>query len=201
MAVFTGIVQSMGRIASLAPAEGGHRLWVEAFALAAEAKEGDSVAVDGCCLTVVGASGSSLAFDAVPETLRRTTLGRRAAGAPVNLELPLRPADRLGGHFVQGHVDAVAEVMGRSDALGDVVMTFRLPPSLAGQVVEKGSVAIDGVSLTVASVDSRSFSVALIPHTLAVTTLGRLGPGDEVNIEVDVLGKYVERLLGTRLLS
>ena len=191
MAVFTGIVQSMGRIDSLSPSSGGGRLWVEAGSMAAEAKLGDSVAVDGCCLTVVGASGARLAFDAVPETLRRTTLGRRVAGDPVNLELPLRPSDRLGGHFVQGHVDAVGEVVGRQDAGGDVRMTFRLPPALRGQVVEKGSVAIDGVSLTVASADAETFSVALIPHTLAVTTLGRRAPGDLVNLEGDILAKYV----------
>ncbi|HEX5137253.1 MAG TPA: riboflavin synthase [Planctomycetota bacterium] len=196
--MFTGIVQSMGRIASISPAEGGARLWVEAGPLAGEAKQGDSVAVDGCCLTVVGTSGGRLAFDAIPETLRRTTLGRRAAGDAVNLELPLRPVDRLGGHFVQGHVDAVAEVLERREQGADVTMTFRLPPALGGQVVEKGSVAIDGVSLTVASADARTFSVALIPHTLAVTTLGRRGKGDLVNLEGDILAKYVAALVARR---
>jgi riboflavin synthase len=196
--VFTGIVQSMGRIVSLSPAEGGVRLWVEAGAMAAEAKQGDSVAVDGCCLTVVGASGARLAFDAVPETLRRTTLGKRAAGDAVNLELPLRPADRLGGHFVQGHVDAVAEVLERREQGADVTMTFRLPQALHGQVVEKGSVAIDGVSLTVAAVGKGTFSVALIPHTLAVTTLGRRAKGDAVNLEGDILAKYVAALVQPR---
>jgi riboflavin synthase len=156
---------------------------------------GDSVAVDGCCLSVVGASGARLAFDAIPETLRRTTLGRRAAGDSVNLELPLRPADRLGGHFVQGHVDAVAEVLERREAGADVTLTFRVPAALDGQVVEKGSVAIDGVSLTVAGVGKGTFSVALIPHTLAVTTLGRRGKGDHVNIEGDILAKYVAALV------
>jgi len=188
----------MGKIASLSPAEGGVRLWVEAGPLAAEAKEGDSVAVDGCCLTVVGISGERLAFDAIPETLRRTTLGRRAAGDEVNLELPLRPVDRLGGHFVQGHVDAVAEVLDRREEGADVTMTFRLPPSLGGQVVEKGSVAIDGVSLTVAAAGPGTFSVALIPHTLAVTTLGRRGKGDVVNLEGDILAKYVAALVAPR---
>jgi riboflavin synthase len=166
--------------------------------MAAEAKQGDSVAVDGCCLTVVGASGARLAFDAVPETLRRTTLGKRAAGDVVNLELPLRPSDRLGGHFVQGHVDAVAEVVERREEGADVTMTFRLPQPLRGQVVEKGSVAIDGVSLTVAAVGAGTFSVALIPHTLAVTTLGRRAKGDAVNLEGDILAKYVAALVGPR---
>jgi len=188
----------MGRIASLSPREGGVRLWVEAGSIASEVKEGDSVAVDGCCLTVVGVSGARLAFDAVPETLRRTTLGRRAAGDEVNLELPVRPLDRLGGHFVQGHVDAVAEVVARRDAGDDVVMTFGLPPALRGQVVEKGSVAIDGVSLTVAGVDARTFAVALIPHTLALTTLGRRAAGDQVNLEGDILAKYVAAALPPR---
>jgi riboflavin synthase len=198
LAVFTGIVEFMGRIASISPAEGGVRLWVEAGPLADEAKQGDSVAVDGCCLTVVGASGARLAFDAVPETLRRTTLGRRAAGDPVNLEMPLRPVDRLGGHFVQGHVDAVAEVLDRRDEGGDVTMTFRVPQGLRGQIVEKGSVAIDGVSLTVATVGAGTFSVALIPHTLAVTTLGCRARGDAVNLECDILAKYVAALVQAR---
>lgn len=188
----------MGQVASITPRDGGVRLWIDAGPLAAEARTGDSVAVDGCCLTVVGASGARLAFDAVPETLRRTTLGRREAGDPVNLELPLRPSDRLGGHFVQGHVDAVTDVVGRTDQGDDVVMTFRVPPALEGQVVEKGSVAIDGVSLTVMAVGKGSFSVALIPHTLAVTTLGRRAKGDPVNVEGDILAKYVAALVRPR---
>lgn len=198
LGVFTGIVQSTGRIASLVPREGGMRLWVDAGPLAAETKEGDSVAVDGCCLTVVGASGARVAFDVVPETLRRTTLGKRAPGDPVNLELPVRPSDRLGGHFVQGHVDAVAEVLARRAEGADVVLTFQRPPALTGQIVEKGSVAVDGVSLTVAGASGDSFSVALIPHTLAVTTLGRRAPGDLVNLEGDVLAKYVAALMASR---
>jgi riboflavin synthase len=166
--------------------------------LANEVREGDSVAVDGCCLTVVLASEARLAFDAVPETLRRTTLGQRAAGDPVNLELPVKPSDRLGGHFVQGHVDAVSEVVARRVKGDDAVMTFRLPEALEGQVVEKGSVAIDGVSLTVMAVKGATFSVALIPHTLAVTTLGRRAPGDHVNLEGDILAKYVAALVRPR---
>jgi riboflavin synthase len=196
--VFTGIVQSMGRIASISPREGGIRLWVDAGPLAPETKVGDSVAVDGCCLTVVGASGARLAFDVIPESLRRTTLGRRSAGDAVNLELPLRPSDRLGGHFVQGHVDAVAEIVACRAVGDDVVMAFRLPAALEGHVVEKGSVAIDGVSLTVAAVEGGTFSVALIPHTLAVTTLGHRAPGDFVNLEGDVLAKYVAALVRPR---
>jgi len=195
--MFTGLVQALGRIASIEPREGGVRLLVEAGAgdLAAEARIGDSVAVDGCCLTVVARDGARLAFNAIPETLDRTTLGRRKAGDRVNLELPLRPADRLGGHFVQGHVDAVADVVERAERDGDVRMTFRVPAALEGQIVEKGSIAIDGVSLTVASLGEGVFTVALIPHTLAVTTLGDRAAGDAVNLEGDILAKYVASLV------
>jgi len=193
--MFTGLVQALGRIAATESRAGGLRLWVEAGALAGGTGTGDSVAVDGCCLTVVDRDGERLAFDAIPETLDRTTLGRRGAGDPVNLELPLRPSDRLGGHFVQGHVDAVTEIAGKRADGDDVVLTFRLPETLRGQIVEKGSVAIDGVSLTVAAAAAATFDVALIPHTLAVTTLGVRGPGDAVNLEGDILAKYVAALV------
>jgi riboflavin synthase len=196
--VFTGIVLAMGRIEALEPRAGGVRLSVDAGALAAQVRVGDSVALDGCCLTAVGGAGGRLLFDAIPETLRRTTLGARRPGDPVNLELPLRATDRMGGHFVQGHVDAVTEVVDRREEGDDVVLTFRLPAALRGHVVEKGSVAIDGVSLTVAAADGETFSVALIPHTLAVTTLGRRARGDVVNLEGDVLAKYVAALVAAR---
>jgi riboflavin synthase len=197
--MFTGLIIAMGRIARLEPREEGiTRVWIDAGDLAGQTATGDSVAVDGCCLTVVGRDGPRLAFDAIPETLRRTTLGRRAADDPVNLELPLRAGDRLGGHFVQGHVDAVTEVAGLERDGDDVILSFRLPDALRGHVVEKGSVALDGVSLTVAGVAGDTFSVALIPHTLAVTTLGRREPGDVVNVEGDVLAKYVASLVAAR---
>ncbi|MHC4547158.1 MAG: riboflavin synthase [Planctomycetota bacterium] len=196
--MFTGLVEAMGRIAATEPRAGGLRVWIDAGNLAAETAPGDSVAVDGCCLTVVGREGPRLAFDAIPETLARTTLGRRDPGDRVNLELPLRPGDRLGGHFVQGHVDAVAEVVDYRAEGDDVVMTFRLPEALRSQVVEKGSIAIDGVSMTVAAVKGDTFSVALIPHTLAVTTLGVRRPGDAVNLEGDILAKYVAVLVAPR---
>ena len=185
----------MGRIAAKEPREGGVRFWVEAGPLAAEVARGDSVAVDGCCLTAVGREGGRLAFDAVPETLRRTTLGDRGEGDAVNLELPLRAADRMGGHFVQGHVDAVTTLLDRSAEGDDVVFRFATPEALRGHVVEKGSVALDGVSLTVAAVEGDRFSVALIPHTLKVTTLGGRKAGDRVNVEGDVLAKYVAALV------
>ena len=188
----------MGAIAASEPLEGAIRLWVEGGDLARETAIGDSVAVDGCCLTVVARDTDRMAFDAIPETLRRTTLGERSAGDRVNLELPVRPADRLGGHFVQGHVDAVTELLDRSRTGDDVVLSFGLPPPLRGQIVEKGSVALDGVSMTVVHVDPERFSVAVIPHTLAATTLGLREPGDKVNVEGDILAKYVASLVVAR---
>jgi riboflavin synthase len=189
--MFTGLIQALGTIRAKEPRGEAVRLLVEAADPAAEAAIGDSVAVNGCCLTVVGIEGQNLAFDVIPESLDRTNLGAQDVGSRVNLELPLRPSDRLGGHFVQGHVDAVGKLVGRQDRDGDVRLTFSLPESLLGQVVEKGSIAVDGVSMTVAAVDRESFSLALIPHTLEVTTLGRLGVGDPVNLEGDILAKYV----------
>ena len=196
--MFTGLVEAMGVIAAKEPQEGrGVRLWVQAGELAEHTATGDSVAVDGCCLTVVERQQDRLAFDVIPESLSRTALGGKGIFDRVNLELPLRPTDRLGGHFVQGHVDAVAEVLERREDGDAVVLAFSLPDALSGHVVEKGSVAIDGVSLTVAGVGDGSFSVALIPHTLAVTTLGLRREGDRVNVEGDVLAKYVASLLGS----
>jgi riboflavin synthase len=184
--VFTGIVREKGRIAAVEPQGDRLRLVVEAEADAAIC---DSVAISGVCLTVVERGGGRLAFDAVPETLERTSLGRLAAGDAVNLEPALRAGEPLGGHVVQGHVDGVATVR----SVGDHTW-FDLPPDLLRYVVEKGSITLDGCSLTVAALDDRGVAVAFIPHTLAVTTFGDLEPGDPVNVEVDVLAKYVERL-------
>jgi riboflavin synthase len=178
--VFTGIVREMGRVASF----DGSRLTVEA---STAADVGDSVAIDGVCLTVVATS--PLAFDVVAETLQRTTLGALRAGDAVNVEPALRAGEPLGGHVVQGHVDGIARVR----SVGEPVW-FDAAESLLRYCVEKGSIAIDGVSLTVAALDDAGFAVALVPHTLAATTLGALQPGDAVNVEVDVLAKYVERL-------
>ena len=177
--MFTGIVQERGRVASFA----NGRLVVESGVRAAL---GDSVSVSGVCLTVVGAPDGRLEFDVVEETLART----KAFGDEVNLEAALRAGDPLGGHYVQGHVDGVGVVR----SAGTTVW-IDADPSLLRYVVEKGSIAVDGVSLTVAAVDDRGFAVALVPHTLEVTTLGALQPGDRVNLEADVLAKYVERLL------
>src|SRR5438477_7185141 len=181
--MFTGIVREVGRVLSF----DGRRLVVEAEAT--RAAEGDSVAVDGVCLTAV--DGSQLAFDVVDETLARTTLGALEPGDRVNLEPALRAGDPLGGHLVQGHVDG----LGRVRAVGEPVW-IDASSELLRYCVEKGSITVDGVSLTVAAVDGEGFAVALVPHTLEVTTLGELEAGDPVNLEVDVLAKYVEQLLG-----
>jgi riboflavin synthase len=188
--MFTGIVREVGTVASF----DGSRLVVET---GIDAAIGDSVAISGVCLTVTAQENGTLAFDVVAETLARTTLGRLAAGSRVNIEPSLRAGDPLGGHIVQGHVDGVGSLRAISVATegspGPPTF-FDAPPEITRYCVEKGSIAVDGTSLTVAAVDNEGFAVALIPHTLAATTLGSLEPGDPVNLEVDVLAKYVERL-------
>jgi riboflavin synthase len=180
--MFTGIVREMGTVVSF----NGTRLVVET---ASDAELGDSVAIAGVCLTVIGRQNGALTFVVVPETLGRTTFGRLTAGTRVNVEPSLRAGDPLGGHFVQGHVDGVGTLREHAD-----LTWFDAPPKITRYCVEKGSIAIDGTSLTVADVDDAGFAVALIPHTLKATTLGSLEPGDPVNLEVDVLAKYVEKL-------
>jgi riboflavin synthase len=189
--MFTGLVQQLGTLTSL---DGG-RLAVAA-ALAGDLSEGDSVAVNGACLTATSVTPGGFTADVMEETLRRTALGSLRAGDPVNLELPLRAADRLGGHFVQGHVDGVGTVAAVQDEGFSRLVEIEADPGLMRYVVEKGSIAVDGVSLTVASLAEGTFGVSLIPETLERTTLGRASPGDSVNLEVDVLAKYVERLVG-----
>ncbi|HET7573002.1 MAG TPA: riboflavin synthase [Gaiellaceae bacterium] len=192
--MFTGIVRELGEIVAF----DGSRLVVSAPETAARSGEGDSVAVAGVCLTVVAAEESRLAFDVVPETLARTSLGGLAAGGRVNLEPALRAGEPLGGHVVQGHVDGVCRVRAVEPEGEGRRVRVDAPPELARYLVEKGSVALDGVSLTVAEVAEDGFAVALVPHTLAATTLGSLAPGDPLNLEVDVLAKHVERLLAAR---
>jgi riboflavin synthase alpha subunit len=193
--VFTGIVRELGRVAAVEGGAAGVRLTVEAPATAPEVKIGDSVAVNGVCLTAISVADGRLAFTAVPETLARTSLGRLAAGDAVNLEPALRAGEPLGGHVVQGHVDGLGAVRSVEPEGEGRRMWLDAPDDLLGYTVEKGSITVDGVSLTVAALDGSGFAVALIPHTLAETTLGTLSPGDTVNLEVDVLAKYVERLL------
>jgi riboflavin synthase len=191
--MFTGIVEERGRVVS---ASG--RLEVATNGVADDLSVGDSIAVNGVCLTVAGRHDGRLSFDLAEETLARTTLGSLEAGDPVNLERPVTLLARLGGHLVQGHVDDVGTVQGSGPSTDGETMTISLPEALRPYVVEKGSIAVDGVSLTVASVRGGTFTVALVPHTLEVTTLGAVAGGDRVNLEVDVLAKYVESLLGRR---
>jgi riboflavin synthase len=192
--VFTGIVRERARVASVERRGNGMRLVVDAPETAPQASLGDSVAIAGVCLTVVDRGGASLSFDAVAETLDRTSLGRLAAGDAVNVEPALRAGEPLGGHIVQGHVDGLGTVR----STGDDLTWIDAPPGLLRYCVEKGSITVDGCSLTVAALDEAGFAVALIPHTRAVTTLGALEPGDSVNLEVDVLARYVERLTTLR---
>ncbi len=196
--MFTGIVREVGRVASVRNGAGGIRLEIEAPEIAAAIAIGDSVSIDGCCLTAVSADGGKLAFDAVPETLSRTTLGGLTAGGHVNVEPSLRAGDALGGHYVQGHVDGIGTVRSVEEEGDGRRMWVDAPAETLRYVVEKGSIAVEGVSLTAAAVDTRGFAIALIPHTLEVTTLGELEAGAPVNLEVDVLAKYVERLLAGR---
>jgi riboflavin synthase len=193
--VFTGLVRDLGRVVSF---DGG-RLTVAAPATAAAAELGDSVAIDGVCLTVVALDGGTLSFDAVPETLARTALSSLDRDSRVNLEPALRAGGPLGGHYVQGHVDGVGTVRSLEPEGAGKRIWIETPADLLRYVVEKGSIAVQGASLTVAATDGAGFAVALIPHTLEVTTLGALTPGDRVNLEVDVLAKYVEKLIKASL--
>ena len=212
--MFTGIVEELGRIVRLETVEDSARLTVEAPTVTQDVNLGDSVSVNGCCLTVAAVHGSTFTADLMAETLTRTTLGSQAPGDPVNLERALRASDRLGGHIVQGHVDATAEVLDHHRGEHWDLLRISLPQEIARYVAVKGSVALDGVSLTVVDVEDAqhdapdasptpgagaSLSVGLIPETLRRTTLGRRRPGERVNLEVDVLAKYAERLLGARL--
>ena len=206
--MFTGIVEEFGRVVRLETNEDCARLTVEAPTVTQDASLGDSISVNGCCLTVAAMHGSTFTADLMAETLTRTTLGSQAPGDPVNFERALRATDRLGGHIVQGHVDATAEVLDRSHGEHWDLLRVGLPWEIARYVAVKGSVALDGVSLTVVDVvddasptpgAGASLSVGLIPETLRRTTLGTRRPGERVNLEVDVMAKYAERLLGARL--
>jgi riboflavin synthase len=192
--MFTGIVTAVGGVDRLDVLDGAARLTVTAPGFAEALELGESVAVDGVCLTVSAVAGDRFTADLMPETLARSTLGAAVPGRPVNLERALAVGDRLGGHLVQGHVDGTGLVTAREPAARWTVLRIRVAAELARYLAEKGSVAVDGVSLTVTTVDDDGFAVSLIPTTLAETTLGQRAPGDRVNVEVDVLAKYVERL-------
>ena len=195
--MFTGIVRERGRVvaAERNGQAGGLRLRVAAPATAGRTILGDSVSVAGCCLTAVTADRGELVFDAVPESLARTTLGRLAEGSEVNLEPAVRAGEPLGGHYVQGHVDAIGRVRSAEPEGDGVRLWLDVPADLLRYCVEKGSLAVDGVSLTIADLDDRGVAVTLVPHTLRETTLSALQPDDAVNLEADVLAKYVERLI------
>jgi riboflavin synthase len=190
--VFTGLVADLGRVTEIERSGEGARVRIET-ALAEELQQGDSVAVNGVCLTAADVDGGSFSAEAMNETLARTSLAELGVGAGVNLELPLRAGDRLGGHIVQGHVDGVGRIAGLSEDGFARRISVQAPEEVLRYVVEKGSIAVDGVSLTVAEVDARSFTVSLIPETLERTNLGRVERGNLVNLEVDVLAKYVEK--------
>ena len=196
--MFTGIIQGLGSVVEKRPAGGGMVFCLEAGFALEDPEEGESIAVNGTCLTARDIKGRRFLVDVSPESLSRTGLGSLAVGSRVNLERALRLADRLGGHLVSGHVDGRGRVKERREAGDFTLFTFSLDAGLTKYVIEKGSITIDGVSLTVNSCTANRFSVSIIPHTLAVTTLGRLKQGDLVNIEVDIIGKYVEKLLSVQ---
>jgi riboflavin synthase len=193
--MFTGLIETLGTVQRVEAEGAGRRLVLAAPSLASTIAVGDSLAINGACLTVVERSGDNLHFQAGPETLQRTNLGELKPGDAVNLERPLAMTDRLDGHFVQGHVDGIGKIVERTRQGDWELVWFSCSPELTAQMVSKGSVAVDGVSLTIVDVADNRFSVALIPHTLSHTTLGRKGNGDSVNIETDLLAKYVHKYL------
>ncbi|GLW97275.1 riboflavin synthase [Microtetraspora sp. NBRC 16547] len=194
--MFTGIVEELGEITAVEPLADSARLSVRGTVVTADAVHGGSIAVNGVCLTVVDVAGDVFTADVMKETLDRSCLGVLVPGSRVNLERAVRADQRLGGHIVQGHVDGTGVVLSREPAEHWEIVRISLPAALDRYVVEKGSIAVDGVSLTVAGVDAGGFAVSLIPTTLELTTLGRKQPGDPVNLEVDVIAKYVEKLIG-----
>jgi riboflavin synthase len=195
--VFTGIVEELGEIVAVEPLPNSARLTVRGPLVTSDANHGDSISVNGVCLTVVTSGEGTFTVDVVDETLRRSSLNKLHEGDRVNLERAVAAGQRLGGHIVQGHVDGVGVLLSRDTDTG--VTRFAIPATLARYIVEKGSITVDGVSLTVVEVGPESFSVALIPTTLELTTLGRREPGETVNLEVDVLAKYVEKLASPQL--
>lgn len=196
MTMFTGLIEALGEVSDVVAEPPGVRLVIRQARIASACKIGDSIALNGCCLTVVAVNDDRLSFQAGEETLSRTNLGQLEAADVVNIERSLRAGDAIGGHYVTGHIDAVGTVDSRYDDRDWCTMWFRAPAPQLQQMAGKGSIAVDGVSLTLVDVESERFSVALIPHTLAVTTLGRRTVGERVNIETDILAKYVQRQIG-----
>ena len=196
--MFSGIVEALGSVDELREEPPGCTLVIREPNIAAETAVADSICINGCCLTVVAADPETMAFQAGPETLKRTNLGDLKVGSPVNLERALKVSDRLGGHFVSGHIDGTGQLIERNDQGDWSEFWFSVAPALARQMAPKASIAVDGVSLTIVESEPERFSVALIPYTLAVTTLGPMKLGDRVNLETDILAKYVERLIESR---
>jgi riboflavin synthase len=196
--MFTGLIEEVGRIIRIDHLGAGAKLHVASTLPLAEICLGDSIAVNGVCLTVVAMSRGQLSFDVSPESMSRTIFKNLRSGVPVNLERALRLGDRLGGHLVSGHVDCIALVTDRREVSGNLVFSFRVPERYCCYLIEKGSIAIDGISLTINTVFEDGFAINVIPHTAGLTTLRNRGVGDEVNIETDLIGKYVERLLGAQ---
>jgi riboflavin synthase len=195
--MFTGLVETMAEVVEVIPEPPGVLLVIREPRLAVNAKIGDSVALNGCCLTAISVGGDRLAFQAGAETLSRTNLGELAAGKHVNVEMPLKAGEPIGGHYVTGHIDGLGTIDQQHNEADWCMMWIRAPHGLMRQMASKGSIAVDGVSLTLVDVTDDRFSVALIPHTLAATTLGERKLGDHVNLETDVLAKYVQRQLNT----
>jgi riboflavin synthase len=197
--MFTGIVQGVGKVRSVEPRGGDVRMWIDTGPVPlADVGIGGSIAVNGCCLTAIEIGAAAFAADLSRETLTLTTAGQWTAGAPVNLEKALTAGQALGGHYVTGHVDGVGRVVSRYDDARSVRVEFEVPPELARYVARKGSICVDGVSLTVNGVAGSRFDVNLVPHTLGVTILGDYRPGTRVNLEVDIIARYLERLVGER---
>jgi riboflavin synthase len=196
--MFTGIVEELGEITGWDELPDAARITVRGPLVTSDAKHGDSIAVNGVCLTVVSNEGGAFTADVMQETLDRSSLGALGVGSRVNLERAVRLQDRLGGHLVQGHVDGTGEILSKSPSEHWTVVRVSLPADLDRYVVEKGSITVDGISLTVSAVEPGWFEVSLIPTTQELTTLGPKGPGDLVNLEVDITAKYVEKLLGAR---
>ncbi len=192
--MFSGIIEALGTVAEVRQEPPGCRLIVRQRQIAAETRVADSISVNGCCLTVIDSDAETFAFQAGPETLARTNLGELKPGSRVNLERALAVGDRLGGHFVSGHIDGTGRLLSRDDCGDWSTFWFSVPRELAVQMASKGSIAVDGISLTIVGCEPDRFSVALIPYTLAVTTLGPMRIGDRVNLETDILAKYVQRL-------
>ncbi len=193
--MFTGIVEELGEVVAVEPLADASRLTVRGPVVTSDAGHGDSISVNGVCLTVVANDGGTFTADVMSETLKRSSLGALVPGSPVNLERAVRVSDRLGGHVVQGHVDGTGEIVAVTPDEHWTIVRVSLPAGLGRYVVEKGSITVDGVSLTVSAIEPEWFEVSLIPTTLGLTTLGSKGPGDPVNLEVDVLAKHVEKLL------